>query len=470
MTRPIRWAVLVVTAGLAAARSAPAADPPLALHPENPRYFVFRGKPTFLITSGEHYGSVLNADFDFNPYLDELHARGFNQTRTFSGTYREIAGSFRIRDNTLAPRPERFVCPWARTETPGAVDGGPKFDLDTFDPAYFRRLKDFVAAAGRRGVVVEYVLFCPFYDGSLWDVNPMNARNNVNGVGQMPREEVYTLKHPAMLARHEAFVRRAVTELHGSDNVYFEICNEPYFGGVTLDWQARIAAVIAETEAKLGGPRHLIAQNIANGRAKIANPDPLVSLFNFHYATPPDVIAMNAGLKRAIGDDETGFRGTTDRVYRTEAWAFLLAGGSLFSNLDYSFTAAHPNGTAKVSDPTPGGGGPSLRTQLAVLRAFLEGFDFVKMAPDPRVVRGGLPAKATAQALSQPGRAYAIHVHGGGPRVALELELPPGRYRAEWVNTLTGRVDRAENLPKGGRLTLGSPPYEDDVALRIRAR
>ena len=45
---------------------------PLAIHPENPRYFVFRGKPEFLITSGEHYGAVLNLDFRFVPYLDEL--------------------------------------------------------------------------------------------------------------------------------------------------------------------------------------------------------------------------------------------------------------------------------------------------------------------------------------------------------------------------------------------------------------
>ena len=58
--------------------------------------------------------------------------------------------------------------------------------------------------------------------------------------------------------------------------------------------------MIVDTEAKLGGPTHMIAQNIANGRAKIENPDPAVSLFNFHYATPPDVIALNAGLKKAI--------------------------------------------------------------------------------------------------------------------------------------------------------------------------
>src|SRR5689334_13396102 len=57
---------------------------PLALHPDNPHYFLFRGKPTILVTSGEHYGAVLNVDFDFARYLDRLHADGLNHTRTFA--------------------------------------------------------------------------------------------------------------------------------------------------------------------------------------------------------------------------------------------------------------------------------------------------------------------------------------------------------------------------------------------------
>ena len=35
-----------------------------------------------------------------------------------------------------------------------------------------------------------------------------------------------------MVARHEAFVRKVVGELKEFDNLYYEICNEPYFGGV----------------------------------------------------------------------------------------------------------------------------------------------------------------------------------------------------------------------------------------------
>ena len=269
---------------------------------------------------------------------------------------------------------------------------------------------------------------------------------------------------------HESLVRKMVNELHRFDNVYYEICNEPYFGGVALDWQRRIARVIVETESKLGGPRHMIAQNIANGSAKIMDPDPAVSLFNFHYATPPDVIALNAGLKKAIGDDETGFRGTGDLAYRTEAWEFLLAGGSAFSNLDYSFTVAHPDGTAPVKPPTPGGGGPAFRQQLTILRDFVSGFDFIHMAPDRAVIKGGIPDQARAQVLVLPGRAYAVYL-SSGTHADLVLDLPAGRFRAEWVNPRSGAVEKSQAIDHtGGHATLSSPWYDEDIALRIVTR
>jgi hypothetical protein len=85
---------------------------PLRLHPENPHYFLFGGQPAVLITSGEHYGSVLNRDFDYARYLDTLRADHLNLTRTFSGSYREVPGNFGIAGNTLAPAPGKFMAPW----------------------------------------------------------------------------------------------------------------------------------------------------------------------------------------------------------------------------------------------------------------------------------------------------------------------------------------------------------------------
>ncbi len=447
------------------APAALASADPIKLHPDNPHYFSFRGKPTILITSGEHYGAVLNRDFDYVRYLDELKARGFNQTRTFSGTYREVPGSFKITHNTLAPRPDRFACPWARTPTPGAADGN-KFDLTRWDPAYFERLKDFLTQADRRGVVVEFVLFCPFYNEALWKVNPMNATNNVNGVGKVKPTEVYTTRHKELLAVHEAFVRKVIAELKDFDNLYYEVCNEPYFGGVTREWQEFIINVIVDAEKGLGH-KHLIAQNIANGSKRVEKPNPHVSIFNFHYATPPTTVGINYDLNRPIGDDETGFKGTADLPYRTEGWDFLLAGGAVYSNLDYSFTVEQPDGTAKVTT-SPGGGGPSLRRQLQILKEFIEGFDFPRMRPDNSVIKGGVPAKATARALVERGKAYAIYVKGG-TKAELVLDLPKGTYQAEWIDTKTGAVARREMFQhREGNRTVESPEYREDIALRLR--
>src|SRR5436190_19947935 len=108
---------------------APAYTAPLALHPENPHYFLFHGKPTVLITSGEHYGAVLNLDFNYVTYLDTLKKDGLNLTRTFTGSYVEPVGTFHIARNTLAPAAARFISPWARSTTPGYPNGGNKFDL-----------------------------------------------------------------------------------------------------------------------------------------------------------------------------------------------------------------------------------------------------------------------------------------------------------------------------------------------------
>src|SRR5580692_3452602 len=100
---------------------------PVRLHPKNPHYFEFRGKAVALITSGEHYGAVLNGAFDYRRYLDTLAADGLNFTRLFGGSYIEVPGqSFGIRRNDLAPEPGRFIAPWARR--------GDKFDLDKWNP------------------------------------------------------------------------------------------------------------------------------------------------------------------------------------------------------------------------------------------------------------------------------------------------------------------------------------------------
>jgi hypothetical protein len=474
---------IVLTAVVATAAVARAAEPPaLALHPDNPHYFLFRGKPTVLIGSTEHYGAVLNGDFDFLPYLDELKGKGLNLTRTFSGVYREVPGSFNIRNNTLAPKPGKYVSPWAK------AGDGHKYDLARWNDAYFNRLKSFVSEAARRGVVVEYVLFCTYYEDVLWDICPLNAKNNVNGVGRVARTEVCTLKEKPLVDVQLAFVRKVVAELKDFDNVYYEVCNEPYFAGVADDWQRLVAKTVADAEADFPpSRRHLVARNIANGSQKIDNPDRSVSVFNFHYCNPPDAVKQNWELNRPISYDETGFRGTGDAVYRTHGWEFLLAGGAGYDHLDYSFTPDTENGTAPVTDPTPGGGGATLRRQFQVLKTFMEGLDFVRMKPDAAWVKAASDG-ARHRALAQPGACYAAYLSRlveekgsdgkgtgkfsdptSGQQTRLTLSLPPGRYRAQWIDPKTGQAaTEGVTVKEGaGDVTLTSPAYDQDVVLRL---
>jgi hypothetical protein len=241
-----------------------ASSGPLALHPDNPHYFLWRGKPAALITSGEHYGALLNLDFDYRKYLDTLAADGMMLTRVFSGAYVEPEGAFNIARNTLAPLPGRFISPWARSDQPGYANGGNRFDLGRWDEAYFSRLKDLAAYAGAKGIIIELTLFCPMYEDKQWNLSPMNARNNINGAGNIGRLDVHTLdKHGGLLPVQAALTRKLVTELNPMDNVMFEIMNEPYAGGVPMAWQHRITDVIVETERGLP-KKHLITQNIAN--------------------------------------------------------------------------------------------------------------------------------------------------------------------------------------------------------------
>ncbi len=465
----------LVATGLAAEP----AQAPIALHPENPHYFLWRGEPTMLITSGEHYGAVLNLDFDYVKYLDELHAKGMNHTRTFSGSYREIGSSFGITDNPLAPKPNRYACPWARSDQPGYADGGNRFDLTRWDAAYFERLKDFMAQAQSHGVVVEFNLFCPMYRDELWAVCPMNAANNVNGVGRCGREEVYALKHDDLTEVQITLTRKIVRELKDFDNLYYEVCNEPYFGGVTMPWQHKIVDTIVEEEK--GFPaRHLISLNIANGQKKVEDPHPAVSIFNFHYCVPPDTVAMNYELNKAIGENETGFRGRDDVLYRTEAWDFLIAGGALYNNLDYSFTPKHPDGSFRDYQ-SPGGGSPELRDQLRILRDFLYGFDFLRMRPDNSVIRRVEP-EWSARALVERGKAYAIYLHvpiakkpsdirailDRRVRGQLTLDLPAGDFAVQWCAPTTGEVHRGDALRHGGgEVRIATPEFTADIALRI---
>jgi hypothetical protein len=408
-------------------------------------------------------------------------------TRLFTGTYFEKEGSFGIEQNTLAPAAGKALLPWKRSNEPGAACGGNKFDLDQWDDNYFKRLRSFISGAEKKGIIVEVTLFSSIYD--YWDTQAWNPKNNINIKDSLGKKDVQILKNDKILKYQENFVRKIVRELNEFDNITYEIQNEPWCDHTvlikmdssdmrkdkdrqewqnkieiadqsSLEWQSKIASFITDEEKTLRN-KHLIAQNYSNHFFKIPEVDPNISILNFHYAYPL-AVDLNIRYPKVIGYDESGFAGTEDATYRKEAWRFIMAGGGLFNNLDYSFSAGHEDG--KAVNKAPGGGSTELRKQLRVLSDFIHTFDLVHLKPDNSIIG---KSTVNARALSVPGEQYALYLEKTDEK-SLTLNLPAGNYSAEWVNPLNGSVIKSEQLKhQGGELLIQIPDFTEDIALRL---
>ncbi|MBK7626641.1 MAG: DUF1080 domain-containing protein [Bacteroidales bacterium] len=452
---------------------APSSKPFLSLHPQNPHYFMFRGKPAILIGSTEHYGAVMNLDFDYVTYFKELEASGLNVTRTFSGVYVEPAGAFGIKKNTMAPGPNRFICPWARSNEPGYANGGNKFDLSRWDENYFKRLKDFLTEAGKRNIVVELDLFSNIYDTIQWKLSPLYFKNNTNGTGKISDwKEVLSLRHPELLAVQERMVRKIVSELRDFDNLYYEVCNEPYFGDTLAlrEWEDYMTSIVADAEKDFD-QKHLISNNVANHHRLVSKPREGVSIYNFHYVRPPKTVAANYHLNSVIGDNETGFDGIKDATYRREAWDFIMAGGAIFNHLDYSFTTDNEDGSFLVEKGQPGGGSKALRSQLKILAEFMKSIDYINMKPvDESQLRLTGEGNKTIRALGKDGfiAAYVCRKDTASGPIGIEINLRSGSYKITLAETTapSENVAHIRNHP-GGWLKIASDGYFEDLAIKI---
>jgi hypothetical protein len=172
-----------------------AAPGPLVVSRTNPRYFTVAGDETRAVyLSGSHIWNNLHdgmgpgpecaqlpEELDFEAYLDFLADRGHNFIRLWR--WEQVRSLAAGGDFHLCMTPQ----PWARTGPGNAIDGGPRFDLERFDDAFFERLRERTIAAGDRGIYVDVMLFegwalhlspAPFHVAG----HPFHEANNVNGV------------------------------------------------------------------------------------------------------------------------------------------------------------------------------------------------------------------------------------------------------------------------------------------------
>ena len=114
-----------------------------------------------------------------------------------------------------------------------------------------------------------------------------------------------------------------------------------------------------------------------------------------------------------------------------------MAGGALFNNLDYSFTAGYEDGTFEYPDTQPGGGSVALRKQFSYLKSFMQSFDFINMRPDSSIIKNVSSKDASVKILANPGKEYAAHIIGG-KNLQLQIALPTNKYAVTWIDPVPG--------------------------------
>jgi hypothetical protein len=472
-----------------------AAKTPISVHPGNPHYFQYDGKPLLLISSADIYYDVYSPHQDYIGYLDLLARYSSNFTRIYP------AGC------TSFPPMEKgqYILPWVKT------DNG-KYDLDKWNPEFFRRLHHFMEHAQKKDIIVDVCMFNGFctawaqINNFCWPQLPWNKANNIQGEGSPEMNDFTSLKHPSNVARQREYIRKICQELDRYNNVIYDTSDEPdCFGNLPIPqsnaWVEAMLSEICAADTR----HHLVAQThipplestgkdwCRDPRITWLNAEYLCALRDFDKEYPidkPYVLIETHSPGEDPGWDTWWSRmglvmTCQDKVSasRIHAWAFMVAGGGGFME----WSANYCPGTPGTIEPQP-----TVLQQKKVLRDFLEGFDFANMRSFKRFQgvhqEPAYTETAWATAIAEPGKQYALYLshsfaahkgtedwYGGfyspapgSYREALTLEVPPGAYLVEWVDPVSGKILESQSVAHdGGGLVLHTPGYTIDIALRI---
>lgn len=461
---------------------------PLRVHPDNGRYFT-DGSGRAIYLTGSHTWANLQEiglpggpPFPYEEYLDFMQSYNHNLMRLWMFEQPERA-SWTDVWIIFAP------LPWARTGPGTAADGKPRFDLDTFNEAYFARMRERVIQAGQRGIYCAVMLFQGWSlqktrseGGDPWPMHPFNGRNNVNGV-DVPYTAVDDDKHPCLhstlnpeaLARQEAYVRKVIDTVNDLDNVLYEIINE---GGATR-WQYHMIDLIHEVEGGKAkqhpvGMTHRISPKQFNSEL-FASPAEWVSpamepqdwmypgtTYLEDYQNDPPVAD---GRKVVINDTDHlwGHGGNPKWVWKS----FLRGHNPIFMDpwwpmyiesdpevTPWTFVGGISKDQRDYPDWEP------TRRAMGDTRRYAGRMNLVAMTPRPELC-------STRYCLANPGEEYLVYLPKGGS-VTLNLCGGKGEFAVEWFLPQIDRVCPGAHPLPGGDYVATVAPYTGDAVLYLK--
>lgn len=413
------------------------------------RWFTYDGRPIFLV-GYDCQELACDPSIDYEWALDRFVEYRLNKVRVWLYCYWE---------------PDNYLHPWVYSEG--------KFDLDRWNPVYWKRVKGFVSAALRRKIMVEVTIFAPnnideHDEWSKWAAwNKAQNRNGAfssNPLGHFSPEffdlDYWETSNSGKQLRdyQEALVDKAVAELGGYPNVFFEVCNEFPVKNASIDkvypWQLHWARRIAQSSTRLVACHaHEYVGDHTKGIQYFWD-EPCVDILNFHFSTTdPKTISTllhDAQLKGKIlqcnegGDPYNDLDGAT-----LGAWGFFLSGG---------YYAFYEDDSSRIGSS----GWVEGARRLKALRDIVEKLRFWEMSPvdsdgneyDDLVTQG---PSSNWQVLANPGSEYLVFFWGNQSTMDVKIKLPKGRYRYEWYDPRDASL-KGSGTVEGGMTTKISAP------------
>lgn len=420
----------------------------LRRHPDNPLY-VTDNTNRVIYLSGSHTWATIQerrlpqqAPFDYDDYLDFMVAHGHNFLRVWTW---EHATWMQFTEEPIQYPPFRYM----RTGPGTALDGEPKFDLDTFNDAFFSRLRERVVKAGRRGIYVSVMFFQKFSlnclwgkkkGGNAWRGHPFNEENNVNGIdGDLDKTNtgngMHTLRNPAIVRHQERFVKKVIDTLGDLDHILWEIGNE--CSESSTSWQYHLIRVVQEYE-KSKPKQHLVGMtgmplcspSLFNSSADWISPKEVEYLDN-----PP----FNNGAKIVITDTDHSKPENHAPAY---VWRNFFRGNHfILMELYRDFRYGLKDDVDHSWDIT--------RTAMGTVVTFSQQIELARLRPYPDLADSGY-------CLAEPGREYYVYQENLGD-TPVDLRHALGACSAEWIDCSTLERIAAPCCEGGKRQQFHSP-------------
>jgi hypothetical protein len=453
------WTAAALTFSLVGSRDAGPTPINGPLKPSrNPGYFADAlGKPLILCGSQtwntlQDWGTTGTVQpLDFDAFVAFLKAHGHNFTLLWFIELPRFHGL-----PTVEKSPPDFTVspfPWMRTGPGLATDGGLKFDLAKFDPAYFDRLRARVGALRDAGIYAGVYIFTAEFllrFRSPTDGYPFSGPNNTNGIddgyrGGSPASAVSSvmMTAPSDITRfQDAFVKKTIDTLNDLPNVLWIVSEEAPAGSTW--WNNHVISLVRQYEK--GKPfQHPIGYAALDG-----SPDSILYNSNADWVAPSARVSptssCGAGTPRCkvnINDSDHSYFGMwndTPQKNRNYAWENFLTGNQvLFMDpylVDYprqqrNLPLTVRNGIGKTPDPR----WENFRNSLGYLLRYSRKLNLAGISPQSALCSTRYCLAQTSPA----GAEYLVYAPDGGPFNVDLSAMPPSRSLAvEWFNPATG--------------------------------